>query len=95
MTNKIPIDIIEDFIYEKIAPGVWAHEGEIRITKYENNILELYLSGACGSCSVQAYTVDSLTDYVLEEFPDLDDVVVVIEEENTSPFVEVLPYTTI
>ena len=45
-------------------------------TCLENNILTLELSGSCGSCSIQAYTSESISNYLLEEFPDLDDVIV-------------------
>lgn len=67
---------IQDFIDEKISPGVESHGGEVIIESLENNILSLALSGACGSCGVQAYTTESIANYILEEFPDLDDVIV-------------------
>ena len=70
------LQTIHDFINEKIAPGVESHGGEVIIESLEDNILSLTLSGACGSCGVQAYTQESIANYILEEFPDLDDVVV-------------------
>jgi Fe-S cluster biogenesis protein NfuA len=67
---------IQRFIDEKIAPGVQSHGGDVLIEGLENGILTVSLSGACGSCNVQAYTSESIANYILEEFPDLDDVVV-------------------
>lgn len=67
---------IQKFIDEKIAPGVQSHGGDVLIEGLDNGILTISLSGACGSCTVQAYTSESIANYILEEFPDLDDVVV-------------------
>ncbi len=64
------------FIDEKIFPGIAAHGGEIQIVSLENNVLTLELSGSCGSCSIQAYTSESISNYLLEEFPELEDVIV-------------------
>ena len=67
---------IQRFIDEKIAPGVQSHGGDVVIEGLESGILTISLSGACGSCNVQAYTSESIANYILEEFPDLDDVIV-------------------
>lgn len=67
---------INRFISEKIAPGIMAHGGEVHIASLESGVLTLQLSGSCGSCSVQAYTAESISNFLLEEFPDLEDVVV-------------------
>lgn len=67
---------IQRFIDEKIAPGVQSHGGDVLVEGLENGILTLSLAGACGSCNVQAYTSESIANYILEEFPELDDVVV-------------------
>lgn len=67
---------IQKFIDEKIAPGVQSHGGDVLIEGLESGILTISLSGACGSCNVQAYTSESIANYILEEFPELDDVVV-------------------
>jgi Fe-S cluster biogenesis protein NfuA len=70
------LKIIQNFIDEKISPGVQSHGGDVIVRNLENNVLTLELTGACGSCGVQAYTSESISNYILEEFPDLDDVVV-------------------
>lgn len=76
MQNTEQYNAIKLFIDEKISPGVMAHGGEVNVVSLENNILTLELSGSCGSCSVQAYTSESISNYILEEFPELEDVVV-------------------
>jgi Fe-S cluster biogenesis protein NfuA len=79
MTNVAPsgqLEAIRRFIDDKISPGVNSHGGEVLIHSLETNILTLGLSGACGSCGIVAYTSESIANYILEEFPDLDDVIV-------------------
>lgn len=76
MNNHDQINAIKGFIDEKISPGVMAHGGEVNVLSLDNNILTLELTGSCGSCSIQAYTSESISNYILEEFPELDDVIV-------------------
>ncbi|BBH54545.1 MULTISPECIES: NifU family protein [Fluviispira] len=76
MKNSVQYNNVKSFIDEKISPGVAAHGGEVNIISLDNNILTLELSGSCGSCSIQAYTSESISNYILEEFPDLEDVIV-------------------
>jgi Fe-S cluster biogenesis protein NfuA len=75
-SQSTQMEAIRQFIDEKISPGVNSHGGEVLIHSLENNVLTLSLSGACGSCGVVAYTSESISNYILEEFPDLDDVIV-------------------
>ena len=70
------LDAVRHFIDEKISPGVNSHGGEVIIHSLEQNVLTLSLSGACGSCGIVAYTSESISNYILEEFPDLDDVII-------------------
>jgi len=67
---------LQKFIQEKIAPGILAHGGYVDIVDLQDNVVTIELSGACGSCSVQAFTSESLTNYILDEFPELEDVIV-------------------
>lgn len=76
LNTESQLQAIQRFIDEKIAPGVQSHGGDVLIEKLESGILTLSLSGACGSCNVQAYTSESIANYILEEFPELDDVIV-------------------
>ena len=70
------VEAIRRFIDDKISPGVNSHGGEVVLHSLENDVLTLSLTGACGSCGVVAYTSESISNYILEEFPDLDDVIV-------------------
>lgn len=76
MQNTLQYETLKNFINEKISPGVEAHGGQIDIVNLEQNILTLQLSGSCVSCSIQAYSSEAISNYILEEFPDLDDVIV-------------------
>lgn len=69
-------EAVKNFIDEKIAPGILAHGGEVNIVSLQEGILTLLLSGSCGSCSVQSFTAESISNFLLEEFPDLEDVIV-------------------
>lgn len=91
MTKTDQYATIQNFIDEKIAPGIMAHGGMIEILSLENNVLQLTLSGACESCSIQAFTAESISNYILDEFPDLDDVIVredSIEDDDFSSNLE-------
>ena len=77
MTMTLTQESIQKFIDEKIAPGVASHGGSVDIERLEDRVLTIKLAGACGSCSVQAYTAESISDFVLNEFSELDDVVVI------------------
>lgn len=70
------LDAIRQFIDEKIAPGVMSHGGEVLIQSIRENVLYLTLSGSCGSCGVQSYTSESIANIILDEFDDLDDVLI-------------------
>lgn len=76
MKNTVEFNALKGFIDEKIAPSIAAHGGEVNIVSLNNNVLTLELSGSCGSCSIQAYTSESISNYILEEFPELEDVIV-------------------
>ncbi len=69
------IETIEKFINEKIAPGVAAHGGEVQVINLEKSVLTISLSGACGSCGVQSFTSEAISNYIMEEFPELENVI--------------------
>lgn len=69
-------DKLKLFIEEKIAPGIMAHGGTVHLAALEDNVLTIELSGSCEACSIQAYTSESISNYMLEEFPELEDVIV-------------------
>ena len=76
MQNTTQVQMIQEFVDEKIAPGIASHGGEVVINSLKDNILDISLRGACGNCGAQAYTSESVANYILEEFPDLDDVII-------------------
>ena len=80
MTEESLLKDVKNFINEKIAPGVQSHGGEIEVVSFKDNILTVSLSGACGSCSILESTSETVSDFILEEFPDIDDVYVVEPE---------------
>jgi len=79
---------IENFIDEKIAPGILAHGGNIEVVSLEDHVLKLALSGACESCSIQAFTAEAISNYILDEFPELDDVIVIDETSDETYFLD-------
>lgn len=80
MTEDNLLKDVKNFINEKIAPGVQSHGGEIEVVSFKDNILTVSLSGACGSCSILESTSETVSDFILEEFPDIDDVYVIEPE---------------
>jgi Fe-S cluster biogenesis protein NfuA len=72
-TNSLQ-QAIEKFVNERIQPGIMAHGGDIEIVSFENNVLTLQLVGACVACGIQAFTADAVANYILDSFPELDDV---------------------
>ena len=65
---------VEKFIDQRILPGIMAHGGDIDLVSFENRVLVLRLAGACVSCGIQAFTADAVANYILDAFPELDDV---------------------
>lgn len=82
---------IEHFITQKIAPGVVSHGGKVEILDLANDHLRLGLSGACSTCSLDSFTKEGIAEYVMNEFPELEDCVVIDLEDattNLAPLVE-------
>ena len=82
---------IDDFITQKIAPGVMSHGGRVEIVAFDDNRLKLGLSGSCSTCSLDAMTKEGIAEFVMNEFPDLDDCEVIdIEgsEESLAPLAD-------
>jgi Fe-S cluster biogenesis protein NfuA len=68
---------VNHFIQENIAPSLALHGGAVEVLSLEKGCLKLEFLGSCGSCGVQSLTSDSIVDYLLENFDELDDVVIV------------------
>lgn len=90
MMNVDLLQELSKFVTEKIAPGVVSHGGQVEILSFEDNKLTLGLSGACTTCSLDAMTKEGIADYILNNFPDLDDCEVVdIADETSTPGLEI------
>ena len=77
---------IDDFITQKIAPSVVSHGGRVEIMDLTDNRLKLGLSGACSTCSMDTLTKEGISEFVMNEFPDLEDCEVVdIDGDETVP----------
>ena len=74
---------IDDFILQKIAPGVVSHGGKVEVVAFVDNKLKLGLSGACSTCSMDAFTKEGIAEFVMNEFPDLEDCEVIDLEGET------------
>jgi len=80
MLNPLVQDI-NKFVLEKIAPSVVSHGGRIDVVSLEDNKLVLGLSGACSTCSLDTFTKEGISEFLLNEFPTLDDCEVIDLEE--------------
>jgi len=67
---------LEDFVRERIAPTVLSHGGAVEIVRFEADVVELTLSGACSACSLEVLSSERISEYLFERFPWLADVVV-------------------
>lgn len=75
MYNKI-----EKVLEEKVRPSLLAHEGNVKIVSYENGILKIKLTGQCSGCpSAQLTTEELIAKTVMEEIPEIQDVILVNE----------------
>lgn len=68
---------ISTFVTQKIAPGVLSHGGYIEIVEFNGGNLKLGLSGACSTCSLEGMSAEGISNFILEEFPELNDCEVV------------------
>ena len=71
-----------EFLLEKIAPSVVSHGGAIEIIGLTDNRLKIGLSGACSTCSMDTFTKEGIAEFMLNEFPELDDCEVIDLEDT-------------
>jgi hypothetical protein len=55
-TELTRLSALEDFVRERIAPTVTSHGGLVEIVRFEADVVELALSGACSTCSLEVPT---------------------------------------
>lgn len=67
---------IRKVLDEKVSPILESHLGGVVLTKVENKIAYVRLTGACGSCPSAQFTIEDIVrGAVLEEVPELEDLV--------------------
>ena len=67
---------IKKVLKEKVDPLLASHFGGVELTAFENNVVYVKLTGSCSTCPSAQYTIeDVVKGIVLEEFPEIEDVV--------------------
>jgi Fe-S cluster biogenesis protein NfuA len=67
---------IRKVLKEKVDPLLASHFGGVELTAIENNVVYVKLTGSCSTCPSAQYTIeDVVKGIVLEEFPEIEDVV--------------------
>ncbi len=75
------LDKIEKVLEEKVRPRLLEHEGNVQIVELtEDGILRIRLTGQCSGCpSAKITTEELIGSAVMEEIPEIKDVVLVNE----------------
>lgn len=74
------IERVNKVIDEKIRPKLIGHSGDIKVVRVKDDVVEVKLLGACSGCpSAQITLEDVIKADLLEEIPELQDVVMVNE----------------
>ncbi|MDR1573221.1 MAG: NifU family protein [Clostridiales Family XIII bacterium] len=69
-------DRIVAILTEKVNPLLEGHRGGAELARYENGVAHIKMTGACSGCPSAQYTVeDIIRSIVLQEIPELDDIV--------------------
>ncbi|MDR2089914.1 MAG: NifU family protein [Clostridiales Family XIII bacterium] len=67
---------IKTVLTEKVNPLLEGHHGGAELAKYENGVAYVRMTGACSGCPSAQYTVeDIIRSIVLQEIPELDDII--------------------
>lgn len=74
------LEKIEKVLEEKVRPALLDHEGNVQIVSFEDGILKIRLTGQCSGCpSAQITTEELIAKKVMDEIPEIKDVVLVNE----------------
>lgn len=74
------LEQIEQVLEEKVRPALLVHEGGVHIISYEDGVLRIRLTGKCSGCpSAQLTTEELIAKTVMDEIPEVKDVVLVNE----------------
>jgi Fe-S cluster biogenesis protein NfuA len=67
---------IKSILTEKVNPLLARHHGGAELAKYESGVAYIKMTGACSGCPSAQYTVeDIIRSIVLQEIPELDDII--------------------
>ena len=67
---------IKKVLKEKVDPLLASHFGGVELTAFEDDIVYVKLTGSCSTCPSAQYTIeDVVKGIVLEEFPEVKDVI--------------------
>lgn len=67
---------IQEVLKGKIDPILEEHFGGASLSGFEDGIVKVRMTGACGSCPSAQYTVEDVVKQILmEEIPEIKDVV--------------------
>jgi Fe-S cluster biogenesis protein NfuA len=70
------IDLIEKELDQHVRPILKEHYGDIKISGYENGILEIEMLGNCRSCPSAKYTVIDVVEVELKKhIPEIEQVI--------------------
>lgn len=74
------LEKIEKVLEEKVRPSLLNHEGNVQVLEFEDGILKIRLTGQCSGCpSAKLTTEELIGKTVMEEIPEVKDVVLVNE----------------
>ena len=75
------LENIEKVLEEKVRPQLLSHEGNVKIVEFtEEGILKIRLTGQCSGCpSAQITTEELIAKTVMDEIPEVKDVVLINE----------------
>ncbi len=74
------INKIEDVLDQYVRPQLSEHYGNVKIISFNDGILEISLTGQCGSCPSAKFTVESLIEQeVRNHVPEVEQVVLINE----------------
>lgn len=80
MEAEYMLEKIEKVLEEKVRPALLAHEGNVQVISFEDGILKIRLTGQCSGCpSAQLTTEELIAKKVMDEIPEIKDVVLVNE----------------
>lgn len=80
MSENAELEKIHKILEEDVRPSLLAHEGDVELISYENQIVKVKLHGKCSGCpSAYLTTEELIAAKIKEKMPEVQDVVLVQE----------------